>query len=160
MGIAIPKSFTAAENNVYVLGAYALLFGVLLPYGVGKWWFSSRRYTKDGVLNKTAATFYLNAKEDMTFAQAVMIVSAASEFEVLLGKRQSLKSPQFDRLQNTVKDQLFKLTGERMDGQLFRQSETQKAAIFIYAHLLRIPVQDPSLALGKSSRGVLAYVSL
>lgn len=34
MGIAIPKSVVDSKNNVYVLGVYALIFGLLLPYGV------------------------------------------------------------------------------------------------------------------------------
>ena len=34
MGIALPKWIVEAQNNIYVLGVYGILFGVLLPYYV------------------------------------------------------------------------------------------------------------------------------
>lgn len=34
MGIALPKWVVEGQNNVYVLGVYAMLFGLLLPYFV------------------------------------------------------------------------------------------------------------------------------
>jgi translocation protein SEC63 len=34
MGIALPKWIVESQNNVYVLGAYGLLFGICLPYFV------------------------------------------------------------------------------------------------------------------------------
>ena len=145
MGIAIPSSFIASQNNIYILGAYALLFGVLLPYGVGRWWFGSRKYTKDRILNTTAATFYLNIKEDMRFANAVEVVSSAEEFAASSTKASAFKTSEFDRLQNAVRDRLSKLTGDKIEGQLYRQSATRKTAILIYAHLLRIPINDMDL---------------
>jgi translocation protein SEC63 len=128
MGIAIPKSFIAAQNNGYIIGVYAILFGVALPFFVGRWWFGSKRVTKDGILNVTAATLYLNMKEDMSFARAVEIVSASTEMEQYLAKSTAIKSSEFDRLQNQVKEQLKTVAGERMDGQLFRQKSCQRAA--------------------------------
>src|ERR1700733_9786682 len=49
VGIALPPWVIESSNNAWVLGSYALLFGGALPYLVGRWWFGSRRYTKDGV---------------------------------------------------------------------------------------------------------------
>ena len=149
MGIAIPKSFIAAQNNIYVLGLYAILFGVALPYFVGQWWFGSRQFTKDQVLNSTAATLYLNMKENMDFAKAVEIVAAAAELEDFLVHCKSVKSSEYDRLQNQVKEQLKNLTGEKLDGELYRKSLVQKAAILIYAHLLRVPINDNALLAGR-----------
>lgn len=148
MGIAIPKSFIAAQNNGYVIGLYAILFGVAMPYFVGRWWFGSRQYTKDGIRNSTAATLYVNMKEDLTFSKAVEIVAASTELELFLGQSTSWKSNEFDRLQNQVKEQLKLVAGERMEGQLYRNKVAQRAGVLIYAHLLRIPINDTAILSG------------
>lgn len=146
MGIAIPKSFIEAQNNSYVLGFYAFLFGVALPFSVGRWWFRSREFTKDGILNDTAAKFFLNIREDSSFADAVQVLAMASEFERLLDRHNKIvKSSHFDRLQNMVKKQLAD-QGVHMDGELYKRYKTcQRAGILIYAHLLRIPIEEAPL---------------
>lgn len=147
MGIAIPKSFIEAQNNIYTLGFYAFLFGIVLPYSVGRWWFRSREFTKDGILNDTAAKFFLNIKEDSSFADAVQVLAMASEFERLLESHDKVvKSRSFDKLQNMVKKQLAD-QGAQMDGELYKRYKTcQRAGILLYAHLLRVPIEDRQLA--------------
>lgn len=64
VGIALPPWVIESSNNIWVLGAYALLFGIGLPYLVGRWWFGSRSNTKDGVKSRTAETFFKGLTED------------------------------------------------------------------------------------------------
>lgn len=146
MGIAIPKSFIDAQNNSYVLAAYAILFGLILPVSVGRWWFSSREFTKDGIHNSTAAKFFLNAKEDASFEHTVQVLAMATEFERVLDKNAKVvRSSSFDRLQNNVKKQLGDM-GIQMDGELYKRYKTcQRAGILLHAHLLRVPISDPQL---------------
>lgn len=146
MGIAIPKSFIEAQNNVYVLGMYAVLFGVALPYSVGRWWFSTREFTKDGILNDTAAKYFLNTKEHASFGDTVQVLAMATEFERVLAKNDRVvKTSAFDKLQNAVKKQLAD-QGIQMDGELYKRYKTcQRAAILLYAHMFRVPVSEPAL---------------
>ena len=63
MRIAITIQFIEGQNNVWVLGLYALTFGFSLPALVGRWWFGNQKKTNDGVNAKTAASFFLSVKE-------------------------------------------------------------------------------------------------
>lgn len=64
VGIALPPWIIESSNNTWVLGSYTLLFGGALPYLVGRWWFGSRLYTKDGIKARTAELFFKSLGED------------------------------------------------------------------------------------------------
>lgn len=81
MGIALPPWVIESSNNGWVLGVYALIFGCALPVLVGKWWFGSRQYTKDGVKARTAETFFKDVKEEDTADDLIGIISKAWQFE-------------------------------------------------------------------------------
>ena len=75
VGIALPPWVIESSNNAWVLGSYALLFGGALPYLVGRWWFGSRRYTKDGVKARTAEMFFKSLSEDDTITDVMRILA-------------------------------------------------------------------------------------
>ena len=81
MGIALPKWIVESQNNVYVLGFYGLLFGLGLPWLVGRWWFGSRQLTKDGVQAKSAASFFKSMHEGSGVPEALVMLSKGYEFE-------------------------------------------------------------------------------
>jgi translocation protein SEC63 len=81
VGIALPPWVIESSNNGWVLGAYALLFGGALPYLVGRWWFGSRRLTKDGVLGRTAETYFKNLTEDDSVFDGLRVLAQGWQFE-------------------------------------------------------------------------------
>lgn len=81
MGIAIPQFIIESKNNIWVLGLYGLIFGVGLPILVGRWWFGSRNFTKDGVQTRTAELFFKSIKEDIGETDLVSSVGNALPWE-------------------------------------------------------------------------------
>lgn len=156
MGIALPKWMIETQNNGYVLGVYGLLFGIFLPWFVGSWWYGSRRVTKDGALTTTADGYFKELKEDVDFEKAVEILSGSSEF--------SAANPKGSIISNLKNDKLFKDLREKVFASMIhhhinttfieealksqKKAYAGKAALLLYAHMLRVPIQDVSLLRG------------
>jgi translocation protein SEC63 len=83
IGIALPKWIVESSNGYYVLGLYGLLFGVLLPAFVGRWWYGSRNLTKEGTETETATRYFRAMRESMNEKDLVDVLSSSHEFEVL-----------------------------------------------------------------------------
>ncbi|KAG8899569.1 secretory subunit [Tulasnella sp. 403] len=75
MGLALPTWVVASQNNIWILGCYGLLFAGLLPVFVGRWWFGSRKYTKDGVLADTAQMLFKNIQEETTTRELIPLLA-------------------------------------------------------------------------------------
>jgi translocation protein SEC63 len=83
IGIALPKWIVESSNGYYVLGFYGLLFGVLLPAFVGRWWYGSRNLTKEGIETETAARYFKAVKEDTSDTDVVDMLASSHELEVV-----------------------------------------------------------------------------
>ena len=143
MGIAIPIQFIEGKNNVWVLGLYALIFGFSLPALVGKWWFGNQRKTKDGVNAKTAASFFLNVKEEWGIDELVGVLGRgfAKELQLTSGSESELKE-----LEAKVREGLGEKWGTLAGAAGARESKDAKRAfVLVSTHLLRIPVTNQSL---------------
>lgn len=81
IGIALPKWIVAEGNTYYVLAVYGILFGILLPYTVGKWWYGSRRYTRDGVRTESAGRLFTAYTEETDEKQMVETLSLGEELK-------------------------------------------------------------------------------
>jgi len=81
IGIALPKWIVESSNGYFVLAFYGLLFGVLLPAIVGRWWYGSRKLTKEGIETETAARYFRAVKENMTEYDVVDVLATSKEFE-------------------------------------------------------------------------------
>jgi translocation protein SEC63 len=84
IGIALPKWIVESSNGYYMLGIYGLSFGVLLPAMVGRWWYGSRRLTREGIETKTAASYFKAVKENATKEDIVEIISKSHEYQTYL----------------------------------------------------------------------------
>ncbi|ORY53393.1 Sec63 Brl domain-domain-containing protein [Leucosporidium creatinivorum] len=148
-GIALPSWVIESHNIWWVMGAYALVLGVMLPFLVGRWWYSTRALTKDGVLNTTAATFFLSLKEETTFPLLLDILAAADEFATdpkLLKLRKKLGKPAVDeyaRITSLVRESPDGKEG--WEGYAGWQTPQKRARVLIAAHMLRIPIKDSVL---------------
>ncbi|EFP79380.2 secretory subunit [Puccinia graminis f. sp. tritici] len=150
MGIALPKWIVETRNHGYVVGLYGLVFGLMLPYLVGKWWHGSRKYTKDQVLNESASRYFLNLTEETKFANAVEVLCSSLEFKALESKHirvfESNKS--YKKLEDQVTTTLFNSTGEKLEGRLYNNSSekfVKRTAVLVYAHMFRIPISDVAI---------------
>ena len=84
IGIALPKYFVADGGGKYVLLAYALLLGVLLPYVVGKWWYGTQRMTKEKVLVTSAGKLFREYEENISQGGVVAALTSGDEYKKVL----------------------------------------------------------------------------
>jgi translocation protein SEC63 len=84
IGIALPKFIITDGNGKYVILAYAMLLGVLLPYIVGKWWYGTQRMTKEKVLVATAGKLFREWEEDLTDGRVINALSTGEEYTMIL----------------------------------------------------------------------------
>lgn len=149
MGIALPKTIVEGRNRTYVLAAYALIFGVMLPGLVGRWWFGNREKTKDGVNARSAAAFFKSISEESTIDEVVASLGKSFEWE---RPKQSTQAQELDELEKQINKALgakwnnLKTLAE-VDPKQYQSR--RRAFILLYAHLLRLPVLSSSLRSGK-----------
>jgi len=160
MGIALPKWIVETRNHGYVVGLYGLVFGLMLPYLVGKWWHGSRKYTKDQVLTESASRYFLNLTEETKFAKAVEVLCSSLEFKALESKHSRVfeSNKAYKRLEDQVTTTLFNSTGEKLEGSLYNNNSekfVKRTAILVYAHLFRISISD--VAVLKVKHEVINY---
>jgi translocation protein SEC63 len=80
----LPKWIVESSNGYYVLASYGLLFGVLLPAIVGRWWYGSRSVNKEGIDTETAARYFRSIKESINEKDVVDMIAASHELEVVM----------------------------------------------------------------------------
>ena len=121
----------------------------------GRWWYGTRKLTKDGVLNSTAAKYFHALKEETTFPQLLDILASSDEFAVdpaLVKLRKSHSKAAIDeyaRLVSTVREGVDGKQG--WEGYATWSPAKKRARVFIVAHLLRLPIQDVGLLKGKGA---------
>ncbi|KAI0329907.1 translocation protein sec63 [Cubamyces sp. BRFM 1775] len=147
MGIAIPPWVVEARNNIWVLGAYGVIFGGALPAIVGRWWFGNREKTKDGVHTHSAAAFFKGLTEESGADEVAGAVGKAYRWEIR-NRRISNLDPELSVMERQIKekingkwDELIKLAGAAPK----EPESLRRAFILLYAHLLRVPVLHPRL---------------
>ncbi|KAH9843634.1 Sec63 Brl domain-containing protein [Rhodofomes roseus] len=147
MGIALPKWIVESGNNIWVLGAYGLLFGGALPALVGRWWFGNRDKTKDGVKARSAEVFFKTLQEESSIDDVVAGFVKAFEWErpkATVSKRES----EVDDLEQQIKERLngkWTELSKLADAMPGEHETRRRAFILLYAHLLRIPIRNASL---------------
>ncbi|KZT21226.1 DnaJ-domain-containing protein [Neolentinus lepideus HHB14362 ss-1] len=137
MGIALPKWIIEGKNNIWVLGAYGLVFGGALPAVVGQWWFGNRRKTKDGVEADTAATFFKAIKEEAGAGDVLAVVAPATPRKASAAQ----DAAEIGRLEAKIREQLAKSELVALP----KDEKNRRALVLVYAHLLRLPVESASL---------------
>lgn len=132
MGIAIPKWVVEGQHRYLILIGYCIVLGGALPIIVGKWWFGSRIKTKDGVQVKTAELFFKNTREDSTVADLLGC----------LGRAFDIEGPTISTPVSALEEKVRARLGGKYTG--------SPAQTLLYAHILRIPVENVSLQKGRS----------
>ncbi|KAI5818681.1 Sec63 Brl domain-containing protein [Pyronema omphalodes] len=149
IGIALPKWVVSEGNTYYVLMVYGLLFGILLPYTVGKWWYGTKKLTKDGVVVESAGKLFKEYDEDMDEAQLVRILTAGQEVkEITSGAREKEWANSEDA---TIEKKLL-AAGLRPSqlGALEKYEGWRRRAItLLWAYLYRIDLGNDALDIAK-----------
>lgn len=87
-GVALPKFLVDGKGSPFFVAMYALFFGVVLPYFVGKWWGAIQKYTKAGIHTETAGMFFETLVKDqplfVTEKKILELLSNAEEYKILL----------------------------------------------------------------------------
>ncbi|KAK0711595.1 Sec63 Brl domain-containing protein [Lasiosphaeris hirsuta] len=84
INIALPKIIVSDGNGKYVVLLYSVLFGVLLPYLVGSWWYGTLRRSKEGALMESANRLFREYKEGIDEGGVIAALSTGQEYEELL----------------------------------------------------------------------------
>lgn len=84
IGIALPQIMISEDYGKYVVLFYFLLFGVLLPYVVGSWWYGTQSRSKEGVLMESANRLFHEYADDADDATIISALSTGKEFDALL----------------------------------------------------------------------------
>lgn len=114
-GIALPSWVVDPKFYGWVLGVYALIFGIMLPVAVGRWWRKSIKYTKDHVQNQSMALYFQEIKEAFNCRRVLELLSASAEFNDELKWRGTQDETSVGKLLRTVRLEVFSRTGEKLE---------------------------------------------
>ncbi|KAJ1979782.1 secretory subunit [Dimargaris xerosporica] len=145
MIIALPHWLVESHTSPFVLAVYGLIFGLLMPMFVGRWWYRSMRLTKNGIYNTTMGLFFKELKEGATVPDILELLTASTEYTLNPGY-QPEDDKAIAKLAERVKEEV-----ERVSGEAFLRSEkypsdvAYKAKVLLYAHLYRVDVAEDRL---------------
>jgi len=151
IGIALPTWIVASGNTYYVLAVYGLLFGILLPYTVGKWWYGTKKRTKDGVMVESAGKLFTEYDEFAGEDKLVEILSVGEEMkEITDGDNEK------DRVNGedaTVEKKLAKAGLPEKDMAILNKYEGWRrcALGLLWAYLYRVDLGNEKMENGTSS---------
>lgn len=142
IGIALPKLIVSDGNGKYVVLVYFMLFGVLLPYLVGSWWYGTQRRSKEGVLMESANSLFKEYKNDIDVGGVITSLSTGKEFAgVLKGDKADAGLAKIEsRIVAAGLSAKEKETLEDLDNGVRR-----KALALLWAYLGRIELDDRTL---------------
>ncbi|PWZ01215.1 hypothetical protein BCV70DRAFT_199573 [Testicularia cyperi] len=140
MGIALPRWVVESQNNIYVLGMYAIILGVGLPFLVARWWYGSRSKTKDGIINQTAQTYFQHLRDDTDTPRLFALLAISDEFtdNKLNAAGKDKDEAALNKLEADVRQRLSSFGPEWQLISSFRTPSVRKALVLLYAHTLRI----------------------
>ncbi|KAF3898246.1 Translocation complex component [Trichophyton interdigitale] len=143
IGIALPKFIVTEGNGKFVLLLYGILFGVLLPYTVGRWWYGNQRYTKDNVLVASAGNLFREYKPGLTGGDMISTMSIGDEYTELLNgdhAHSGLAKIEKKILESVDMSPKNKLALSKLDDE-----KRRKALALLWAYLGRVDLEDNTL---------------
>ncbi|KAK4138220.1 hypothetical protein BT67DRAFT_437561 [Trichocladium antarcticum] len=162
INIALPKIIVSDGNGKYIVLIYSMLFGVLLPYLVGSWWYGTLRRSKEGVLMESANNLFREYKENIDEGGVVTALSTGKEYEELFSgdKADSGLSKVESRI--LAEGELSPLAGglsvkdrERLES--LESGPQRKALALLWAYLGRVELDDPALEKAKFAVAPIAH---
>ncbi|KAK3944286.1 hypothetical protein QBC46DRAFT_374902 [Diplogelasinospora grovesii] len=162
INIALPKAIISDGNGKYVILVYSLLFGVLLPYVVGSWWYGTLRRSKEGILMESANRLFKEFKENIDEGGVVSALSTGKEYEELLkgDKADAGLSKVESRILATGETSPFAGGLSLKDKEKLEDLESgprRKALALLWAYLARIDLDDATLNKAKFEVAPIAH---
>lgn len=156
VGIALPAWLVEAGSKHKVLALYTLIFGIILPLVISKWWTQSRTVTKDQILTGTMDRFAIEMRPGMKWTELLVLVSAALEFKVDTTRapdgtvKPGMSSPDkagMQKLFTAVNDAVDERLGEKLERpkRLMADEHGWKAYLLLLSHVVRADLDDPVL---------------
>ncbi|KAK8152934.1 Sec63 Brl domain-containing protein [Phyllosticta citrichinensis] len=150
IGIALPKWIVTEGNGKFVLLAYGLVLGVVLPYLVGKWWYGTQRVTKEKVLISSAGKIFKEYKPEMTPGSVLHALSTGTEFEEVLKGNKAESG--LSKIESSIfkEGELSPLVGglsvkDREQLENLEEGARRKALALLWAYLGRVDLGDATL---------------
>lgn len=144
VALAIPKYLVEGKNSIWVLAAYGVVFGLLLPLFVGRWWFGSREKTKDGVNARTAAAFFKSVKEESGIDDVVGSLGLAYAWESSPVSKKA--GAELAELEGSIKERMGSNWDTLAKQSAFDEDDKRRVGmILLYSHCLRIPIKSSEL---------------
>lgn len=75
VGIALPAWMISQSNIFWMLAAYGLAFGIILPYTIGHWWNGSKKFTKNKIRFTTMSLFYKELRENTPLLKGISVAN-------------------------------------------------------------------------------------
>ncbi|KAK0629877.1 Sec63 Brl domain-containing protein [Bombardia bombarda] len=162
INIGLPKIIVSDGNGKYVVLIYSMLFGVLLPYLVGSWWYGTLRRSKEGVLMESANRLFRAYKDNIDEGGVIAALSSGKEFEALF------KGDKADAGLSKIESRILaEGEGSPLAGGLsvkdksrLEDSESgpqRKALALLWAYLGRVELDDPVLNKAKFEVAPVAH---
>lgn len=154
INIALPKAIVSDGNGKYVVLLYSALFGVLLPYLVGSWWYGTLKRSKEGVLMESANRLFREYKDNINEGGLITALSTGKEFEDLL--KGDKADAGLSKLESKILDEgeLSPFAGglsikDKEKLQDLESGPQRKALALLWAYLGRVELDDPALTRAK-----------
>lgn len=143
-GIALPKWMIQKENFYVVIGAYVLLFMLILPIAVGTWWYNTMRFSNNNVLLDTIRYFCVTFMRSpyMAMPRVIKVLSNAYEFNPAFNKEIVCRpSDNIELPPLIIQIPIFTIFKKAIVG----SPSSVKTRALIYAHLERIDLPPKTL---------------
>ncbi len=162
INIALPKAIISDGNGKYVVLLYTFLFGVLLPYLVGSWWYGTLRRSKEGVLMESSNRLFREYDDQIDQGGVITALSTGKEYdEMLKGDKADAGLAKIES-RIGADGELTVLAGglSTKDKQKLDDLESgarRKALALLWAYLGRIELDDAELNKAKFETGPIAH---
>lgn len=162
IAIALPKAMVSDGNGKYVILVYFMLFGVLLPYLVGSWWYGTQRQSKEGVLMESANRLFRQYEDNVSEGGVITALSTGKEYET------TFKGDKADSGLSKIESRIL-ADGEASafaGGLTVKEKEKledlesgprRKALALLWAYLGRVELNDDALTRAKFEVGPIAH---
>ncbi|CAH8602494.1 unnamed protein product [Heterobilharzia americana] len=147
-GIALPKWMVQKENFYLVVGAYVLLFMMILPISVGTWWYNTMKFSNNNVLLDTIRYFCGTFMRSpyMAMPRIIKVLSNAYEFNPNFNKEIACRPSDNIELPPLIMQiPFFTIFKKAIVGSPY----SVKARALIHAHLERLELPAKTLYIDK-----------
>ena len=151
INIALPKAIISDGNGKYIVLLYALLFGVLLPYTVGSWWYGNLGRSKEGGLMESANRLFLKYDPRLDEGSILAALGSGVEFErMFAGSKADAGLATLEaRLDSAASPQTLGRGRDQEPWEGLESGSQRKALALLWAYLGRIGLDDQALEKAK-----------